>query len=193
MAAERACSPDAWRNPACGPGRGVSLCPPHILITAFEQEPGGECRLRLGAGGPTRSGMRVSARHLLPHTQRPEVMVADAGDPRDATFLQAHKACSMRLGSSPTAGVFCSSREWRGAVPTWSDSGGCPRLISREGRGGYALHATALAFRSVIEESMSLSGREGSVFFRRQIQSFVGGITRCGGWNAAGLPRAWGG
>jgi lactate racemase len=154
----------------CAPGRllgnivhedlitAVSYCPPDLLLTAFEPEPGGASALLLGDWREAHEAAcaRFLRGHLLPHTQRPEILIADAGGhPRDATFLQAHKSLQH-------AARFVVDRGRLLIVAGLEEGCGSPTLeklmrldaadLTRRALSNYELHThTALALRMVLD------------------------------------------
>ena len=80
-------------RPECEPGRidgnpvhadlvfAVSLCPPHLLIQAYEPSPGETAVLSAGdwVDVHTKGCAAYLRGHILKHTQRPDVLIADAG------------------------------------------------------------------------------------------------------------------
>jgi nickel-dependent lactate racemase len=85
----------------------VTLCPPDLLLQAVEPGKGRPITLELGDWRSVHEAGcdRFDAGHRLPFTRPPELLVADAGgDPRDATFLQAHKSLQHASRFLPDGG-----------------------------------------------------------------------------------------
>lgn len=169
LANHRLCLDERGRlRPECEPGRldanpvhedlmaAVSLCPPHLLFQAMEPSPGEAAILQAGDWIDLHArGCAAYLRgHILKHTQRPDVLIADAGGfPRDASVLQAHKSlqhaarfldAGRRLllvaGLEEGSGSESLERLWR-----------CdPEDLSRRAVDAYELHThTALALKTV--------------------------------------------
>jgi lactate racemase len=157
-------------RPECAPGRldrnpvhddlidAVALCPPDLLITAYDSEPGGPTVLNVGNWQTSHEEAceRFQHGHALGHTQRAEILVADAGGhPRDSSFLQAHKSLQHAARFLPDGGRLllvagleegCGSptleRLWMLDAPT----------LSQKALASYELHThTALALRGVLD------------------------------------------
>ncbi len=155
---------------ACAPGQmggnivhedllaAASFCPPDLLLTVFEPEPGSTPVLVLGDWRESHESAcaRFLRGHLLAHTQSPDLLIADAGGhPRDATFLQAHKSLQHAARFLPRGGrlLLVAGLEEGCGSPTlerlWALDGA--RLAERA-VSGYELHThTALALRAVLD------------------------------------------
>ncbi|MDM7913754.1 MAG: lactate racemase domain-containing protein, partial [Candidatus Eisenbacteria bacterium] len=164
----RSLTAEGWPDPACEPGRlagnpvhedlvaAAALCPPHLLIQAYEPRPGADPVLEVGEpfASHEQACARYAAGHRIEHTQRPELLVADAGGtPRDATFLQAHKSLQHAARYLPDGGsllLVAALEQGSGSESfqrLWSLE---PGELARKAVESYELHThTALALRCV--------------------------------------------
>jgi nickel-dependent lactate racemase len=155
---------------ACAPGQtggnivhedliaAASFCPPDLLLTVFEPEPGSPPVLVLGDWRDSHESAcaRFLCGHLLAHTQSPDLLIADAGGhPRDSTFLQAHKSLQHAARFLPRGGrlLLVAGLEEGCGSPTlerlWALDGAC---LAERAVSGYELHThTALALRAVLD------------------------------------------
>ncbi len=85
----------------------VALAPPDLLIQVSTPAPGDAVEVEIGDWRDMheRGCARYLEGHLLDHTLRPSVIIADAGgSPRDSTFLQAHKSVQHAARFLPDGG-----------------------------------------------------------------------------------------
>ena len=204
---------DGRPRPGCAPGTLVenivhadlldaaALCPPDLLLTAFEPEPGGATVLMAGDWRATHemACARFLQGHRLAYTQEPEILIADAGgSPRDSTFLQAHKSLQHAARFLPDGGklLLVAGLEEGSGSPTlerlWILDA---RTLSERALSHYELHThTALALRAVLDRiEVGVLSRAGSgLLDSTGIRSFAE-IGEALDWLGRGAsPRAWG-
>lgn len=138
----------------------VSLCPPDLLIQVIEPAAGSPPFLQVGDWLKTHeAGCDLYLKgHLLEHTCRPDLLIADAGGaPRDSTFLQAHKSLQHAAKFLAPGGKLLLVAALNEGVG--SDTLAMLWQLSTEELSGramtdYQLHThTALALRSVCERN----------------------------------------
>jgi nickel-dependent lactate racemase len=210
---KRCLTSDGTLHPACESGNltgnpvhedlvdAVSLCPPDLLIQAYEPAPGDPTVLSMGHWREEheRGCLAYLQGHALDHTQRAEVLIADAGGfPRDASLLQAHKSLRhasrflapggrllLVAGLEDGSGSETFERLW--ALPSSE--------LARRAAENYELHLhTALSLRTICEnfEIGILSRMEPDRLATARIQPF-GRLEDAVDWlEARGKPRAWG-
>ncbi len=198
---------------ACAPGRlagnvvhddlldAAALCPPDLLLTAFEPEPGGPILLTAGEWQTTHESAcaRFLQGHRLAYTQEPEILIADAGGfPRDSTFLQAHKSLQHAARFLPDGGrlLLVAALEEGCGSPTLERIWGLDvRTLSERALSSYEIHThTALALRSVLDriEVGVLSRARAGLLDATGIRSFAL-LDDAVAWLGQGSsPRAWG-
>jgi len=154
-------------RPECEPGQldgnpvhedlmeAVALAPPHLLLQAHEPAPGEAAVLTAGDWRETHaSGCALFHRgHMLKHTQRPDVLIADAGGyPRDASVLQAHKSLQHAMRFLDPGGrllLVAGLEEGSGSETLERLWGLDPEDLSRRAVEAYELHThTALAMKT---------------------------------------------
>jgi lactate racemase len=204
---------DGTLHPGCESGRlhgnpvhedildAVSLCAPDLLVQAYEPSQG-EAPL------PTAGHWREShergcagflAGHTLEFTQKPDLLIADAGGwPRDASMLQAHKSLrhAARFLSPGGRLLLVAGLEEGSGSETFERLWSLPsRDLSQRAVENYELHThTALSMRTICEEF------EVAILSRMEPQRLVSsGVRPLGTVGEAlewleerGRSRAWG-
>ncbi len=179
----------------------VALCPPDLLIQAFEPAPGEPPVVTAGHWRREHErGCDVYLHgHALDHTQRADVLIADAGGcPRDASLLQAHKSLRHASGFLAPGGrlLLVAGLEDGSGSETFERLWALPSAeLSRRAAANYELHLhTALSLRTICEgfEIGILSRMEPGRLATAGIQPF-GNVGDAVDWlEARGRPRAWG-
>ncbi len=199
--------------PECEPGRiegnpvhedlmaAVSLAPPHLLIQAHEPSPGERAVLLAGEWRDVHQrGCAAYLRgHILKHTQRPEVLIADAGGhPRDASMLQAHKSLQHAARFLEPGGrllLVAGLEEGSGSETLermWENES---EDLSRRAVERYELHThTALALKSVCRRiEVGLLSRMAPERLRGIGMTLFGDEVAALRWlERNGSPRRWG-
>lgn len=204
---------DGKLHPFCESGRlrgnpvhedlleAVSFCPPDLLIQAYEPVQGEAPLLTAGdwRDSHERGCAAFLAGHTLEFSQRPEMILADAGGwPRDASMLQAHKSLRHAARFLPPRGrllLVAGLDEGSGSETferLWSLS---VDELSRRAIENYELHThTALSMRTICD------GFEVAILSRMEPQRILSSGARPLGtvdealeWmEERGKPRAWG-
>jgi nickel-dependent lactate racemase len=179
----------------------VALCPPDLLLQAFEPAPGEAPVVAMGHWREEHErGCEIYIRgHALDHTQRPEVLIADAGGfPRDASMLQAHK--SLRHASRFLAPggrlLLVAGLEEGSGSETFERLWALPAAeLSRRAVENYELHThTALSLRTICEcfEIGVLSRMDPGRLSTSGLRP-LGSAGEAIDWlESRGKPRAWG-